>query len=857
MDSPSTPQLSGIDQLVAWANDQDHWVRQLVTEVIATRRGLSDEQIDAVYKVLLREKDFADGPTVSVAPLTAIGSGDSAGKTLRLLSLKHVEHVNALAAGQEIEFHPRLTICFGENASGKTGYVRILKRAAAVRTAEAVLPNIHGGMAGVTPRAEVRVAVDDKEATIEWRGEAGIEPLTRVDVFDARAAVVHLAEDLSYSYTPADLSLFPLVADGIERLQAKLQRAKEEREPTANPFLSRFQRESGLYVKIQELGATTELDKLEALASLSDEEEASLAALRERVEALRSGSVRQQIVRAEEEGRAFDEAQRIAEAVVGFDREAYHEGLSVLRTAREDHEQATRQALASESVPGVLGDAWKQFIGAAEAYIQAIGLDPYPRAGQPCVYCRQPLGAPAVVLLQKYREYCNATLRQALERASESLRALMAPLREVAVEQAANAVEHLLWALEDPSGPPPSIATARGCVEYARRLRQALDAEQECPPLPEGLRKAPATLQAAKESIHKTLADLRRQGEERARALDKKQGRLRDLEARLTLRTLMPQIRTFVDDAQWAERARTHLGRFQGIKRGLTDTAKRASTEVMNRAFEERFRAECEALRAPCVKLDFPGREGEAKRRKLITARHGLEDILSEGEQKVIALADFLAEASLRPDRSPVVFDDPVTSLDHKRLRYVVDRIVELSRNRQVIVFTHDIWFFAELLAKFPNDGDEYKAYVINADSGAIGAVTAGTPRTDSFKDRRDRIDRIIREADAADGETRQALIERGYEELRGACEVVVERDLLQDVTARLRPNVKMGNLRQIRADRLPQAIEGIYRVFERCCRFIPSHSEPLPTLGVRPTLDDLRRDWKALKSAREEYQRR
>jgi len=853
-DSPSTPQASGIDQLVAWANEQDHWIRQLVTEVIAMRRRLSDERIDAVYKVLLREKDLAGGPAVSVAPLTAAESGDSAGKTLRLLSLKHVEHVNALAGGQEIKFHPRLTICFGENASGKTGYVRILKRAAAVRTAEPVLPNIHAGTPGGTPRAEIRVTVDDDESTIEWRGEAGVEPLTRVDVFDARAAVVHLAEDLSYSYTPADLSLFPLVRNGIERVQEKLQSAKDERQPGENPFLSRFRRESALYAKLEGLDATTELRELEALARVSDEEEASLPALREKVEALRSGSAPQQIARAEEEGRIFDEVERVAEAVVGFDREAYQEGLSALRTAREAHEQGTRQTLASELVPGVLGDAWKQFTEAAEAYIQAIGLDPYPRVGEPCVYCRQPLGEAAVALLQKYRDYCNDALRRAVDEARKRLQELTAPMGELQTEEIETGVERLLQALENPGNPSPPLATARDLLGHARRVQEALAKGTDCPSLPEALRSAATALSAAKDATERTLEDLRKQGKERARTLANEEERLRDLQDRLTLRSLMPEIRTFVEDAWWAERAGTNLDRFQGFKRGLTETAKRASTEVMNRAFEELFEAECKALHAPRVSLDFPGREGEAKRRKLLTAGHGLQEILSEGEQKAIALADFLAEASLKPDRSPIVFDDPITSLDHKRLRHVVDRIVDLSAERQVIVFTHDIWFVAELLAQLPNDANAYKAYVIHGDPGAIGEVTPGTPRTDSFGDRRDRIDRIIRDADSANGETRQALIERGYEELRGTCEVVVEKDLLGDVTARLRPNVKMGNLRQIRPDQLPSAIKRIYGVFEGCCRFIPSHSQPVPTLGVRPTLDDLRRDWEEVKSARRDY---
>jgi hypothetical protein len=123
------------------------------------------------------------------------------------------------------------------------------------------------------------------------------------------------------------------------------------------------------------------------------------------VEALCSGTLRQQTQRAEEEHRTFEVAHTIAAAIVSFDREAYGKALSALRTAQGTHERATREALSGESVPGILRDDWKQFVEAAEGYIREIGLDPYPQAGEPCIYCRQPLGDAAVVLLQKYRDF--------------------------------------------------------------------------------------------------------------------------------------------------------------------------------------------------------------------------------------------------------------------------------------------------------------------------------------------------------------------------------------------------------------------------------------------------------------------
>ena len=143
----------------------------------------------------------------------------------------------------------------------------------------------------------------------------------------------------------------------------------------------------------------------------------------------------------------------------------------------------------------------------------------------------------------------------------------------------------------------------------------------------------------------------------------------------------------------------------------------------------------------------------------------------------------------------------------------------------------------------------------MTAEGDRIGAVARGShPRTDTFNDRKKRIQHLIDEAKKASGETRQALIEKGYEELRGACEIVVEKDLLKGVTERYRPNVRMTVLHQIRADRLPAAVQGITPVFEKCCRMIASHSQPLTTLGIRPTLEGLELDWGTLRATREEY---
>ena len=80
---------------------------------------------------------------------------------------------------------------------------------------------------------------------------------------------------------------------------------------------------------------------------------------------------------------------------------------------------------------------------------------------------------------------------------------------------------------------------------------------------------------------------------------------------------------------------------------------------------------------------------------KLVVSKNSkVTEILSEGEQKVIAIADFLAEMQLSEVNKGIIFDDPVTSLDNDRKKQIAERLAFQATLKQVIIFTHDLVFF-------------------------------------------------------------------------------------------------------------------------------------------------------------------
>ena len=103
-------------------------------------------------------------------------------------------------------------------------------------------------------------------------------------------------------------------------------------------------------------------------------------------------------------------------------------------------------------------------------------------------------------------------------------------------------------------------------------------------------------------------------------------------------------------------------------------------------------------------------------------------EIFSEGEHRCVALAAFLAELVTSRRYSGIVFDDPMSSLDHIHRRAVAARLVEEAAHRQVIIFTHDLAFLYELRRE-AEANDRLTAYqTVRRRSDRPGYVAAELP---------------------------------------------------------------------------------------------------------------------------------
>ena len=846
---PGPAEGSAARALARWANSQDEWVRLVTHKVLVQRTPLDNETLDACYDQMLAEKELIAVKPDRIGMIAVAEASDTEAPSTRLLSISNTKHVNRLTDDQKLDFNPRMTVIYGENASGKTGYVRVLKAVAGSRSTEPVLPDIYRPTT-TAPSATIEFLLGVEKARLEWFDGVTIPaPLHHLSVFDAPAAPLHVDDDLSYSYTPSEITLFEITHTALSEIRDRLITDRNERKPKGNPYISRFQRGTRAYRLIETLRATTKVDELRELAAVEDNEIQQVQRLRDQVRALADNNYNVQLPAARSARTQCDWGRAVIEALLGFDGHSYEGALTAVADSRAHMNRVTKELFTADSIPGLFTDEWRTFVRAADEYVIRHFCDNISSRPNTCPYCAQLLAADAQDLLYRYKTYLTNQAQVDVSRTTRALSEICRPIKQLA---SLSKYEERV---------PSSVGSEPSWVAGLDRVGEVLERQQHritngmswdlSNAVVDQLQLIQIILDNQWQTSDELVKNLSTESKDREYRLTTAREKLSELEDQLTLRSLLPAIEEHLEAARWADHASSVARIFQGLLRGLTEATKAATSQILNSNFEAAFQRECSLLSCPNVRLKFPGRQGTTRRHKTVGTEHRLGKVLSEGEQKVIALADFLAEVSLRPSSAPIIFDDPITSLDSRRTDEVANRLVKLSRHHQVIVFTHHLYFASKLFAAF--EATELRQHCsyhqVLTEDDSVGLVRRGDhPRTDTIRSVRGRINKVLQDARAASGSVRDDLIATVYGHLRTWIEVFVEDHLLQGAVKRHRASISIDALIRVDGVGLDRATAALRPIYERACRRIWPHSQTYDQLQSRPTIGEVESDWEQLR---------
>jgi energy-coupling factor transporter ATP-binding protein EcfA2 len=692
-----TTEAAALGDILRWSEGLPGWQRD------ALRRLYSQARLNSVEIAELVAICKAKSPGVPILATHIRDAG--AGQAVVSLSALHgLSHVNALAPGERLSFGKTgLTVIYGDNGAGKSGYARVLKqlcRARHPKGDDAVLPNIYAGGGGV-PTASVDFLVGGQGRSATWSQGGVTDPLlSAVSVFDSRTANVHVESTNDLAYTPQPLRMLADLAQACQDVKATLTAEVQELENKTPAVLETpaCQAETAVGELVTGLSGKTKPEDVERLAQLTEAETARLQTLTADLGADPARIVRQLQAQESRIRATLERLEQVEAAATETNLVALRAARGRLMTARAAAQAASTDLFRDEQLPDIGSETWRALWEAARAYSQASAYpeQPFPVTDSTshCVLCQQSLDEPAARRLSSFEAFVQDESQRRETEADDAYHSLLDQLSEPRFS--IRDIPGLKAFLRDDVGRGDvADALRRELLQWSWRLRALLRRHADAVPI---LLPEPPVAAGDRADVLTQIAT-------RVRGLQAEAGSAEN--------AALVAERDALADRQWLGLVKAdvlaQIGRLKAIEALRTAIKETATTKITAQStriaqalvtdrLRGRFAAEVDKLGVAGLAIELQQAKTSAgvlffQVRLINKPGEAVGKVLSEGEHRCVALAAFLAELSTTDAQSAIVFDDPVSSLDHLHRDRVAARLAEAGQSRQVIVFTHDMAF--------------------------------------------------------------------------------------------------------------------------------------------------------------------
>jgi energy-coupling factor transporter ATP-binding protein EcfA2 len=846
---------TAIEQIIKWANTLPGWQADAVRRLLE-QGALTIADRAELYQIL---KASAGIEKASVGPIfPKVGGFSGTGKGQRAITLERVldiQHVNAVKNGSTIPFaFPGITVVYGQNGSGKSSYARILKRACRARdTKEPIHPNVFDPSEKGPATATIKIS-DGTSSGIKlpWvDGQNADERLAQVAFFDSKCARVIVDASNEAVYVPYGCQVFDSLVELLKDFRARLQ---TERPTPIEPSASGVIAGSQSHLFLQQLSRNTKPEEIAAASAWAAADEDSLSSVTARIAQSKTKETLEKARRLKSTAaRAGELDNAIEQGIKALSPERavkVNGELDDLMAAEAAVQIAAQMSLQGEPLNSGASNEWRLLYEAARSYSTGIAYPgktfPSTQASDLCVLCQQPLGEEARARFQRFKQFMEDKSEQTLQIARSQFSSTATAVRDL---QLPNVTDYANVLDELSSDSRAQVETALASLsEEHKRWVVAIQDRKILEDVP-AFGDIHTTLQALK--TH--LATAASQAELDADPVNVQ--KLELLRNELFSRKALSQVQAAI--TAYVEQKRLEFTYDQCINTLATRSISAKSKEIISAALTPQLQGdlkrELEMLGAKHLPLNvnITGREGGAHHQLAFvsTARQTkLSEILSEGEHCVVAVAGFLAELGGTPVLSPIVLDDPVSSLDHRYSRLIAKRLVEEAKKRQVIVFTHNIAFLVEIEKHCA--GVPLCIQHVQRTGTVPGYCMEGLPwEAMSVKDRLKHIDEYVNEAAKLCGSDDNKYNEQAahlYGLLRQTWEASIEHELLNRTVRRHDTDVQTQRLMEVEIQD-PDCAR-IQEGMTKCSTWMAGHDKSAALDVNRPAPNELRKDIQELR---------
>lgn len=774
--------------IISWIKSLNVWQQELAYRLLSNDY-VSTEDIDIIISILSGDVEYEE----KAFPIISAYGNNVA---IQLKSIKDISNIEMLSPRNPLTFSPSgLTVIYGNNGVGKSGYTKILKRACGVPRAKELKKNIHTGDSSIGS-CNIEYAINGVSNTINWLADsAQVDDLAGVDIYDADVGLTYIRDGNSITYTPRVIAFFSKFVEFHDIIKNILLERRNTLycslpKPPANIAVSTFitnYYNSDLIDLTKFVWGEEDDKKLKDISSRLKEEDPSKKARELR---LQRSKLEILIKRLEE--------------VTTLVSQSSYDKLTSLKQDLVKKEKAVSDAASimkeQIKIDGVSSHSWRALWEAAKKYSvdeaykgQSTSLDDKER----CVLCQQILDEDAKSRLSQFESFISNDLSKDASEADRNYKELFNAIPSIFENEYKE--DQWIAAGLDENWRAQLSSIWKSICDNGRIIKEGNGAIynvlETITTAISALKQLCVNFEAQAVSFDKDALEI---------DINKISRECLELEAR---KWCVEQIKAIVAEKNRQDECLKYDNLIKQIStNAVTRKANEVADIIITDEYINRFKSELSLLGAKNVQvhIDKKGAKGIIRHFiKINNSEINPIEILSEGEIRIISLAAFIADVTGGNSCNPFIFDDPISSLDQIYEEKVVNRLVKLSQTRQVIVFTHRLSLLGQL---YEADKDLMPVGIRKEHWGAgeIGDTPFFAKKPDKAlkKLRDERLAQAKKTYEAHGMEEYNPLAKAICSEFRILLERIVETVFLADVVQRYRRALntmgKIGNLAKI-----------------------------------------------------------
>lgn len=703
-------------------NDIIDWVErkpvfwQVAIDRLIRNNTLTDTDISELKEICKADYGLSDFnfDVVNFDDLRGFANNSTSSDDIILSKISNIDNINALSKTSELEFASNsngngLTIVYGDNGSGKSSYVSILKHACNTRGNK---PKINDNL------YDPNCFGNDKKADIEYtvfgrnsntvnliNGVVNDSVLKSIDVFDTFSANHYIEGEDEIAFIPQGLSIVEKLAVCIKKVKNKLN------EEFSSPALKKFDHTllevsdcSTAKTFLDNLNSETTLNELRAEATWNVTKNSRIEELIKQIDRLKATDPKKILKENKDKIKRFEvlqnKFQTLENNLTGEKLEYLKQILNNLATTSKALKESSEKTFYELPIEGVGNSSWKLlWESARKFYNESTKTEDFPKVNEEsnCPLCFQDLGEDAKSRFTVFEDFVKSDIQKTFDEASDKF--------DLEFENLNNQD----FSFEEQK--PTTIELDELIDEYSKKQSQYLESLSKQKDYLIRLFNSKNSVQTInsieiknipKLEIQNIIKDLKEVNEklevqsieEGLKPLNKE---LNQLNGEKKIFDYKPKLGREIYRQKKVKLLNQCISNCNTL--AITILSNNLVTKYISQHLKQNFRAELTKLGFKNIKIETETKGERGKQYHYLRLDEqnangiALKDVLSEGEHRCISLATFLSELSISEHKSAIVFDDPVSSLDHKWRNKISKRIVEEALKRQVIVFTHDITF--------------------------------------------------------------------------------------------------------------------------------------------------------------------